>query len=412
MSIIEKQAELISKIDMFLDINNYEAYLQALKTGYPPTEKQKLIFENILYSYIKNQDYQKISDIISNGYSFNSNDCLNYISHNFLYNNKESFIFLKTQDRDDHNSRIDYLFEKNKKINQTKKQEENNKKSTFNILDTLKKVKSNTLKFFELENEKEYLKLFVQDYILQQIYQNDNQEAIYKNILELFKKSNKKFFMDMQSTLNIPLLFRFLTSEFVSKQGLNTFLNNLNTLKTIKKRTSKKNHTIEKMYEQTISSLENKSNLLFPDLIDNVVLETKLLYIKENALIEAKESEKSIYNSITINNFPEKIINDINLIQELYLNILKSSPNQVASNSVQYIVEQKLSKIISHYLLMQPEYRISMYNSQGKNSEDLLHESLIAIKETLTKELKDHQFNNLSELSVQNRLMTKISKSN
>lgn len=146
-------------------------------------------------------------------------------------------------------------------------------------------------------------------------------------------------------------------------------------------------------------------------MIQNGFIEEKKNIINEIRLADLNQycvnklHQKLDNNLLSLDNqLPKEAHNMISQITHNY-NLLKKSTTNRDFNHIDLdkIYTEKLPDILNKYISIDPEYRLSLTNIQGKNAEELMIMSLSNVHEVLLDEIKNINKDKLSELSVVQR---------
>lgn len=157
----------------------------------------------------------------------------------------------------------------------------------------------------------------------------------------------------------------------------------------------------------------NFSSLLsyIDNMIQNGFIEEKKNIINDIRLADLNQycvnklHQKLDNNLLSLDNqLPKEAHNMISQITHNY-NLLKKSTTNRDLNHIDLdkIYTEKLPDILNKYISIDPEYRLSLTNIQGKNAEELMIMSLSNVHEVLLDEIKNINKDKLSELSVVQR---------
>ena len=153
-------------------------------------------------------------------------------------------------------------------------------------------------------------------------------------------------------------------------------------------------------------NMNDNLNDIYNQQLSNILTNVKVHSLSQLSTKKALEQiTAEISTKFTTEALPKESIIHINKIQEIYINIINNNTNCEYANDSNKLINDKLPKIIHSYLSMNPEYRITMKNNQGKNAQDLLIDSLQFIEKTLQKNLEALQEDKLVDLSAQTRFL-------
>lgn len=361
---------IVKRAQLFLDSNNYEAYLRMVNEGYQPTKKQKkllnshineLLFDNFSETNVY-LNFKKIEKYLEFGLKLtyeniaylirNTNTYLQFCFPYFLlYENAQLYVNVDETTRED----FPLLSQETKDII--------NQDNFSTFLGNLFKEKL-TKPYKCIDNE--YYEEFINEFFT---VISVKPELLFKNIsFEQFLKINKK-----------------LQQKKITRT---------------KKRIL--NEVIDKLYKKDM---------------DNLLNETKISYTSERVVdITISNIKNENYN---MSDLPENAISIIKSIEEvykkvkqLYAKLLNENPynNLEDVNQLDILLEKRIPEVLSKYLTIDPSYRTSLMSIQGKNAEQLMIEALENIHKSFITVFENLNQQSVNSLSVTNRYTKELSK--
>lgn len=239
------------------------------------------------------------------------------------------------------------------------------------------------------------------------------QDVIFNNFnssLNKFKKS-KSYYSSSDNYENRDIIYQLLQNYLIldinqfKKINIENYLNLSSQLKNALaaldydySKSINKNDVIEHF-------INNRDNI-YKNEVNTLMNKSKVQFLGQSANISAKEKlELNFKEKLNSSYLPKSSLDIINNIQKKYESILISNPNQTFIDNADTIIKEFLPNVINKYLSIDKEYVKTMTNSQGKNAEDLLLESLNSIHTMLSNDLEIIQSHNLTNLSAHNRFL-------
>lgn len=415
---------LEKKFDDFLHINKYGILLKMLENGYEMTpEQNKKInsyIENYLYNNLnglKVENLYEIESFLHLGIKISDETLKNVCSYLFVDNNpknKINYNFFKNNNKDISevlNQKELNIFLKNKEPTQAKK------------LDVL----TNQIREFINNND---IPLIYINKIFSSVEIKANQPSIHTKFELTYSE------MDLFNTVLLgenskQILNRIHFDDFVQIMTYCKNFHNENESMLNQQMTSEEEHYYlhnnhfdfyfpeEEDYETSYTKkyLKVSSAKLYNTLSNyfdyyekniNEVLETvKQEYSSE--YIE-KMTQLAIQTNAykkNLKDLPESTIVLLSQINEVYKSINNTTSN-IDKEKIYNLFEKRLPEILEKYLSIDESYRLTLRNTEGKNAEQLMIESLENIKIAFNNTWEEINTDKLTDLSIKNRYTKKM----
>lgn len=364
--------ELTKKAQFFLDTNNFDSYITMLSQGYLPNNKQQEIINDFVNSILSGP------------------------------------LTRETSQSEPNNSRIhfeEYFNERNKKLEYYL-----NNGLTLNYSNAVRFLHNNTTESYSSRGALAGNELFLtdSDYILKSNYMDFpaltkqlrdiiSQPEFSDYFLAEFKKSlYKKTTKQKSETRPMYIMLRHLEVLAYAPEIL--FRNtNFDDLTIIIKKLSYPD--IDSYSSQVLNNIVNN---LYKTDVKRIFTETQSSYPSQ--LVESLTLDTIRNEEHNIKELPKLALELVVQIEELYKKIKSAKYDDSDKlNQLKILLEKRVPEVLSKYLKVDPEYRTLLKSSQGKNSEDLMIDSLVNIKENFENIYTDINQNTVNSLSATNR---------
>ena len=343
----------VTQATSFLNTENYLAYINMIKEGYIPTKNQEKRMDKIvhdLYFYKSNDvdDYGitesekiiELDNILKLGYKLKQSDVLKFIQHA----NKK--VFYNNMD----------FFSSNENLSTTC-----------------------VFKSYELPA------------LSSQIREITQQADFSTNLLKIFKNSYRENSLPTRDTI--------AQFNFILKLSPSLLLKNI-SLKEFKE--------LSKIFSPLHSSKEQNSlnngiiNTYYADEMKPFYLNVKQRYTTdfiENLIVNKVKRDIEVLKEL-----PQEALDVIQFIEITFKNIQKNSHNTLQDiDQLHLMVEKRIPEVVSKYLTIDPDYRITLKNMEGKNAQELMIDSLQNISSIFQEVYKALNQENLHSLSAINK---------
>lgn len=419
---VKELTPLQKKFNDFLHINKYDILLKMLESGYEMLPEQNQKITSHIEKYLDNnlnalkiENFYEIESFLHFGIKISDKKLNSICSYLFMDTNK--------------NNKINYNFFKNnnKDISEVLNQKElsdflKNKESTKNP-----KLVVLTNQIREFINSNDIPLIFINQ-VLSPVEIKPNQPSIHNNL------KMKSYEMDVLHNVlsgdnSTQVLNRIHFDDFVQ---LMTYCKNFHT-------------GDESMLNQEINS-ERENYYLFDSLLydydDNENYENR--YEKKNLKVssaklykilsqcfdyyekninEVLETVKQEYSSEyiekmtqlaiqtnaykkNVKDLPDSTVVLLSQINEMYKKI--KNENNIGQENIHNLFERRIPEILEKYLSIDESYRLTLTNTEGKNAEQLMNESLENISIAFNNTFEEINADKLTDLSIQNRYTKKM----
>ena len=233
----------------------------------------------------------------------------------------------------------------------------------------------------------------------------DGAEIQTNNLSNLIYNFNA-FFIQNISEFNLSDSLKYKTSlESILEQFEKKYIKDLKINKSLKTDSDKLG------IQEIFSILDNRSELHrvihthFSEHKEHTLSKIKSLNIENNV----QEKIIALNNDKSVKNLPQEIQK---IIQDINLTYFKLNSNehidQFKKQELYKIYNEKIPNIVVKYLNIDPEYRETLVNIEGKKPIQLLKESLTEIQNIFNSQILDLNEEKVKELSVENRLIKSL----
>ncbi len=209
-----------------------------------------------------------------------------------------------------------------------------------------------------------------------------------------YKKLNNYFniIKSMSNKENVDILNKFLLNLKTCKQSQDKFLSSL----------YKKDYA--RYYKDNIKLLQQEN-------LDYLIVKSKISvqhYKIDNAndIVRSLKKEKLKLQTTELNNsLTNELPSSAKTLSESIKNKYESLNDDVSS-ILKLDLDKRLedtNKIIKKYLSLDPDYRESLKNIEGKSAYDLMMESLSVVDKDFTKLIEEHNQAIVNDMSILNR---------
>lgn len=342
----------------FLDSENYEAYINMLKSGYVPTKQQEQIMDKIVHNayFYKSKDsddfgitYSEelldLEKILSLGYQLKQTDVLKFIQHS------STTIFSRHKD------------------------------------------------FFKNNTNLYTICMFKQDplpTLSQQIRTLTAQPDFSDKLLQIFKNNIPKNSRPKKETIeNFNFILELNPDLLLRNVSLQEFLElnkNFTPMYDSKEQNILINGIVNKYYAKDMQPFyTNVKQRYTTDFVENLIV---------NKVKREIEVLKEI---------PNEALDIIQFIELTFKNIQKQSHTSIENlDNLQLMVEKRIPEVVSKYLTIDIDYRTSLKNMEGKNAQELMLDSLQNISSIFQEVYKELNQETLHSLSATNKYTKSI----
>ena len=395
----KKQQQLNNTAIDFLKHDSIGQYIEMTNNGYIPTQKIQNIYHEKIINAINNYNTVILEDLHDNeNFKFSPIQATAYIKT--LNQNEYSYRQEKRDIREANNQFLNHLLKNKPNLNfDTQKTKE-----FLPFLNTYLPNKFNNNIFnslAEISIKDEYQQEFIKEFF--NAIKSLNKANGYSLSSEISEKCTDIFnlwcLIDKNSFKSIPMeSYLHITKTIL----------NLKNNEHIAYADSREPDRFQYMniLQYIGKNLKDNLNDIYGQQLSNILTDVKIHSLSQLSTKKALEQiTAEISTKFTTEALPKESIIHIDKIQEIYINIINNNTNCEYTNDSNKLINDKLPKIIHSYLSMNPEYRTTMKNNQGKNSQDLLIDSLQFIEKTLQKNLEALQEDKLVDLSAQTRFL-------
>lgn len=325
----------------FINTNNYEAYVKMLSQGYQPTQNQVNAFQQIVNELLTCR--------LANGSSIIRLEKL--LEDGLKLNEGNVLYFIK-------DSKFNSLFYKN-----------NDFFKSFNTLSSDNHLLINlTQQVQEVIHRPHFPNMLLDTF---STYIN-HKKSVYKDVIETFR-----FILEYNPALMLKNL------SFDNFVKLNEKLQS------------------QELYSNHYIILTNITNNFYSNDLNTILDTTKSNY--SNNLVKNLTIEKIKSENHKINDLPEDVLDIIKNIENLYNKIQESKNTHTDIEQLNIMLEKRIPEILSKYLTIDPSYRTSLKNTDGKNAQELMTEGLTNIYTTFENVYKDINQESIHSLSATTR---------
>lgn len=332
---------LQNRANMFINTNNYEAYVKMLVQGYQPTKNQVDTFHQIVNELLcsrssKEANTIRLENLLGEGLKLNDDNVLHLIVdskyNSLFYKNTEFFKSFSNLSYENHS--LPNLTQQIKDITQTP--------YFSDILYT----------FFESRI--------------------NYKKAVYKDTVETFK--------------------------YILEHNPSLILKNVSFDKFVKLNEKLQS---QELYFHQYSILNNIVNNFYSNDINIILNSTKSNY--SGNILSSLTMEKIKSGHHQMHDLPEEALSIIKNIEDIYTKIQdKKNPNQDVEQ-LNIMLEKRIPEILSKYLTIDVSYRTSLKNTDGQNAQELMLEGLNNIYTTFDNVYKDINQEGIHSLSATTR---------
>lgn len=325
----------------FINTNNYEAYVKMLSQGYQPTQNQV------------NSFHQIVNELLTSRLANGSNTIrLEKLLADGLKLNEYNVLHFITD------SKFNSLFYKNSDFFKSFNTLFCDSHVLINLTDQVKEI-------VHRPHFSDMLFARFESYI-------NHKKATYKDVIETFKvilEHNPSLMLKNISFDNFVKLNEKLQSQ--------------------------------ELYSTHYGILNNITNNFYSNDLGNILETTKSNYshnLVKNLTIEKIKSENH-----KINDLPQNALDLIKNIEDLYNKIQEKKNQQTDLQQLNIMLEKRIPEILSKFLTIDPSYRTSLKNTEGKNAQELMIEGLSNIYTTFENVYKDINQESIHSLSATTR---------
>lgn len=368
----DPNSEITKQAQFFLDTNNYDSYVTMLSQGYIPNVKQQELMDEFVNSILSGPlTRENIKD----------EPATSRIHYEEYYNERHKRLekYLNNGLKLSYDNAVRFLHNNTTESYSSKGALHGNEKFLTEPDYTLK---SKYMEFPELTKQ-------LRDII--------SQSEFSDYFLSEFKKSlYKKTTKDKRDLRPMYIILRHIEVLTYAPEILfkNTNFDDLTVI-------------IKKLSYPGIGShnsqiLNNIVNNLYKTDVKRIFTETKSAYpsqLVENLTLNNIRNEEH-----NIKELPKSALDLVITIEDLYKKI-KSTKYEDSDklHTLNNLLEKRVPEVLSKYLKVDPEYRLTLKSSQGKNAEDLMIDSLINIKDSFINVVEEINQNTVNSLSATNR---------
>ena len=325
----------------FINTNNYEAYVKMLSQGYQPTQNQV------------NSFHQIVNELLTSRLANGSNTI-----------------------------RLEKLLADGLKLNE------------YNVLHFIADSKFNSLFYKNSDFFKSFNTLFYDSHVLinlteqiQEIVHRPHFSDMLFARFESYINHKKATYKDVIETFKVILEHN--PSLMLKNVSFDNFVKLNEKLQS------------QELYSTHYGILNNITNNFYSNDLNTILDTTKSNY--SNNLVKNLTIEKIKSENHKMNDLPQKVLDIIKKIETLYTKIQESKNEHTDLQQLNIMLEKRIPEILSKYLTIDPDYRTSLKNTEGKNAQELMVEGINNIYITFENVYKDINQESIHSLSVTTR---------
>jgi hypothetical protein len=342
----KNKAILESQASLFLKSKSYEAFLEMVSHGYVPTKKQLKLLDDETFNWATSRDwssYIRMDKLIGKGLPITDKHILGMLSvKNGLMDSYYGNVILQKKD---------YVITEYYHVSGER-------------LDNLSK---------EIRKRLDDPNFF---------------NMVYKSFKFMVFKSDPDLFYNSLSPYE--KLLRNCSDKIFKDIPFDEFMNLY-----VKIKQSRAGTTQTELLENILNTTYNKG-------LKDILIKTKETYADE--FVQNKTLEKIQSEIATTKDLPEAASKLVRSIEDFYQKIkLNKDPSVEQSHLIDNLLEKRVPEILAKYLKVDPTYRTSMFNLEGKNAEQLMFESLENVQVIFHDMFEELNKNSLNSLTATNR---------
>lgn len=357
----KKQMYLQEMFQDFLGTKNYDLIMEMIKNGYQMPKDQK---EELYYTHI-NFLLSDFSDTISNKWI----ELEKWIGLGLDVSDKtkEGFFYRRIVSPDMTKYDIDFFLTKNESI--VCPQYDDGKQIQGNVACPLL---TESLRNFMQQNEQKIFNKVFKDLSENLCTTYSNDKKLIKQLSTVLKGDNRDCLLR-----DVPI------KDF---------------LDVIQKAKSNFSDEQEKLFKDVLKDY-------YASTLNNLIVDTKKVYGAEYLSNLTMERITKDSHNVVAKELPKEVSYLLESITELYGKISDRATPEEKFN-VDNLFEKRIPEILKKYVTIDPEYRTTLLNSNGKNAQELMMDSLENIKSHFTSTWEQINQAELISLSATNRYTT------
>lgn len=403
---------LQEKFNQFISVNKYDVLIKMLENGYEMNEKQADVIHKYISNLVKN-DYRL--EKIENAYQIESFLKVGVVLNQSLFQKMVNHWFI--YDTHKNNSGYDFLKIENQDLSERYNKKELKEFFTNKNLDNTRlEILTSELKNYILDNN---IPLICLNDILSPVEIVPHIKSIKDELVlnedsmnQLIKLLSSKNAKEIVSLLHFDDFVTIMTHcKKINKEDIIIKEDKDNTEDMYDEYEYDDDYDYDDDYELKKSARKLYNQLFkffhyYEDNINEILNDVKEEY--SGKYIE-RMTQLAIHNTAikkNLKDLPEAaniLLNEINII---YKHINKSESETKLhndSNNIMNLFEKRIPEILQKYLSIDESYRLILKNTEGKNAEQLMLESLENIKIGFTNKLQEVNNEKLLDLSITNR---------
>ena len=395
----KKQQQLNNTAINFLNHDSISPYIDMTTNGYIPTPKIQKKYHNKIINLIDNNN-KVILAALHNNENFNLSPIEATLYIKSLNHLDQPYHLVETNIKEVNNKFLQFILE-----NQTNPDFYKYKSKVFFSF-----LNSSLPNYFDKNTFNSLAKISIKDE-----YQQELIKGFFDEIKSLNKTNGNTYRSEIvKKCTNIFNLWCLIDKNSFKSIPMESYLHYTNIILNLKNNNnityadSKEHEQCKYMHilQHIGKNMNDNLNDIYSNQLSNILNDVKIHSLSQ---LSTKKAIEQITNEIptkfNTEALPKESIIHIDKIQEIYIKIINNNTDCEFRSDSNKLIHEKLPKIIHSYLSMNPEYRITMKNNQGKNSQDLLIDSLQFIEKTLQKNLEALQKDKLVDLSAQTRFL-------
>ena len=374
----------------FLSTELYDNYFQMVDNGYTPTKQQERLWESIIQKTIDNLN----KDFKHHGhYSNNAVNTFEYWAEKGVKFSPKNYTDLLLSSVND------------QLISATQGFVSHNFRTNLSYF----LMKSEPLDFSQIKSPNPLIENFLiatkDDAFcdnLANIFQNDiNRTKEYQGGIHAILANGDKY----SFRALVPILEK-MPNVILKNIPLDNFLNILERWKKNK----------DYIYDDSIPTaaidraMQGVVEGFYRKDIDKKIEVTQELFSESYFKKVATEAVHNIENNFTMKTLPAQAKELLKSIQEQHSTVktYKITLSEEDKFTMNNLLEKRIPEVLEKYLSIPPDYRTGLTNSEGKNAQDLMIESLSNFNTKITGIIENYAQNKVQDLSVTKRYSKSI----
>lgn len=221
---------------------------------------------------------------------------------------------------------------------------------------------------------------------------------LINNLIDNFNLSGSNYSYTMHSTAILLL-------EILTDDRKDFLLKEINFDSLLQVMTNFNNKIQNSSYQEIKDALKYLLNTYYQDNINDIISNVKEQYnesyIEKTVIQHMKEETQHI----TIANLPNEAKEKLKEIHILYRKIHQSNikPTETELYNVNNLFEKRIPEILKRYLTIDEQYQTTLTNTNGKNAQELMIDSLVNIYSNFNQVWENINSQAVSSLSATNK---------